>query len=756
MKLKQLFFSLLLIWTTITLGAQSGPSLADYKRADRFQRDYFRSKVHNVQITPNWFADSTGFWYEIAGKDTRTFRRVDFPILESQPAFDHEKLAAALQKSFDLQVAATNLPLRNLTFKGKDTLEFRIEEQGYSVSLKTFAASKKTPESRPARNEFEVQSPDGKWIAFSRDYNLYLRSTVTGEETPLSQNGQKGYEYASYYGWGDIIEGENGTRPRRFTATWSPDSKMILTSICDTRVAQKMYLLDWSVDTLYRPKLLGYYRGSPGDSTVVYIKPVLFEVENRHEIAVDIQPLPHFASVSLRWLGNDRLVGHYWQRGYKQLNFVQVEAASGAVKNLYTEASATSVNNAFYVFRLLEKAGKILFTSEQSGWNHLYLLDIPSGQCTQLTRGEFMVNDLVFVDEQRQRIYFTAMGKEPGRNIYLQQLYQIDFAGKETQLLTPENAHHIVQFSPDGRYFVDNYSTVTQATVTVLRSTDNRQARIELAKADATELFAMGWRAPETYIVPGADGESPVYCAIWKPTNFDPARSYPIIESVYTGPFTFRYPRSFAQGLVGNHQALAELGFVVITIDGRGSAGRSKAFRDYSYKRLGFSLEDHVFAIRTLAQQHSWLDAGRVGIFGHSAGGYDAARALLQYHDLYKVAVSSAGDHDHRMEKAWWPEMYMGWPVDSAYHLQSNITMAANLQGKLLLVHGGIDENVNPSATFKLSEALIKANKDFDLLIIPSQRHGFGGLYNDYFNKKRMNYFVEHLLGAIPIWDYEN
>ncbi len=753
--MKPIFFILFTCFYFSLFAQNATVTTADYQRAESFLRDNFRNKVYNVNVTPRWFADSTGFWYEIEGKDSKAFRRIDFPKMEAKPAFDQERLAQALNQTFDLQVVANNLPLENVDFEGKDTLEFSIKDQRYTANLKTFTVAKKEREPRPERNEFESKSPDGKWIAFSKHYNLYIRSSETGEEIQLSTAGQRHYEYASDYGWGDIIEGEDGERPQRFRASWSPDSKMILSNICDTRMARKMYMLDWSVDSLYRPRLLGYYRGSPGDSAMVYYKPVLFDIEQRKEIPVDITPRVHIVSPSLRWMPDSKqLIGSVRERGYKKLEYFQVDALNGKVKNIYTETSETSVNDAFYQYRLLEKLNKIIFSSEMSGWNHLYLLDIQTGKYTQLTKGKYLVNDIVRVDEVNKIVYFTAMGKEPERNIYLQHLYSVDFEGKEVKLLTPENAHHIISFSPDGKYFVDNFSTVTLPTVTLLRSTTNPKIKLELSLADASELFATGWRAPETHIIIADDGESDIYCALWKPTNFDPSKSYPVIDYSYTGPFTFRYPRSFSNGLAGTDQALAELGFIVIHIDGRGSAGRSKAFRDYSYKRLGYGLSDHVYAIKELAKQHSWLDTTRVGIFGHSAGGYDAARGMLLFPDFYKVAVASSGDHDHRMEKAWWPEMYMGWPVDTAYHNQSNITNAGNLKGKLLLVHGGIDENVNPSATFKLSEALIKADKDFDLLIIPSQRHGYSGKYGDYFTKKRWNYFVEHLLGADPIWDF--
>ena len=572
---------ILFIGLFFSLNGQNEPLTSDdYQRAQLFLQDHFQQKVHNAFVTPTWFADSTGFWFTLSAKGTRKFQRVDFPEMNPIEAFDHQRLATALNNGFDLEVREDSLPINNLIFQGTDSLDFRIKNQAYVADLKTYQLNQKDPQ-RNRSNALESESPDGKWVAFCKDYNLFIRSTESGEEIQLSKDGKRHYEYASYYGWGDIMVGEDGKRPERFSVSWSPDSKKILASIVDTRVAEKMYMLDWSVDSLYRPRLLGYYRGSPGDSTMVYLKNVLFDIESRKEISVDIPPKAHIITPSLRWMPkSDRLVGRHYQRGYKRRDYVEVEASTGKARMFYFESSKTSVNNAFDEYRLLGDLNKVLFSSEMSGWNHLYILDVKTGTYKALTSGEYMINNLVHVDEKKEIIYFTATGKENGRNIYLQHLYSVDFNGKKMQLLTPENAHHEVSFSPDGQYFVDNFSTVTQPTITLLRKTSQPDQKTELSKADANELLATGWKTPETHILKAEDGVSDIYCAVWKPTNFDPKLNYPVVEYSYTGPFTFRYPRSFRQGLSGTNQSLAELGFIVITIDGRGSAGRSKAFRD--------------------------------------------------------------------------------------------------------------------------------------------------------------------------------
>jgi dipeptidyl-peptidase-4 len=436
-------------------------------------------------------------------------------------------------------------------------------------------------------------------------------------------------------------------------------------------------------------------------------------------------------------------------RGFQNIAIHTFDLKTEKLQTIYSESSTTNIDN--FTYELAEKSGYMFYLSEKSGWRQLYSLNLKTKEEQSITNGAYYVNSIERIDEENQKIYFLASGKEKGRNPYYQHLYSISFSGKNLKLLTNENRNHQVSISPDGNYIFDNFSTVNIPTTTVLRNSMTGEILKDLGNADATGL--KNWCPPEIFTAIARDGKTTIYGALWKPTNFDSTKHYPVIEMSYTGPHTQVFPTNYSMAL--SLQSYAELGFVVVAIDGLGSSGRSKEFHNYSYKNLGGNLEDHVGAIKQLGRRNSWVDTTRVGIFGHSAGGYDAGHAVLAYPDFYKVAVASSADHDHRMEKAWWPEMYMGWPVDSAYHLQSNITMAGNLKGKLLITHGGIDENVNPSATFKLAEALIKADKQFDMLILPSQRHGYRDDHLKYFTKVRWNYFVEHLRGVEPIWDFK-
>lgn len=753
MKRTYLLFILIFLGFSLVRLVQAQEQLpeTDYERAVSFLwRNVNNKKAFNLNVIPNWFPDSTGFWYIVQDKNAKSYMKVEFTDLKPVKWFDHEKLAVVLENEMEEKVKASDLPISLLKYVDKNKIKFSANNQKYILDLSSYHIQIDEEKDDKANTE-EIKSPDGKWIAYSKDYNLFVKSVETGEAKQLTSVGKKNYEYASYYGWDDIMEGEGENRPFHFSVSWSPDSKWISTNICDLRSANKMYLLNWSIDSLYRPKLLSYYRGSPGDTNMVYMIPVLFEIESGREIHPDLPRNTHINNVSMQWSDSgDFLYADYATRGYQNQYVLSLDMRTLKMDTLIHEQSKTNIDN--FVYNISDEI--IGFISERSGWRQIYLLDLKSKAITHLAEGEYYVNNIEYFDKNKGDVYFTASGKEEAVNPYQRYLYKYSIPDNKLILLTPEDLNHEIRFSPNGKYFTDSYSSAQQPPTFVLREAETGKILLELAKADLSGLYALNWEPPIQFKAIARDGETEIFGALWKPSNFDPNKKYPIIDHSYTGPHIQMFPRYFSRVLSINNQALAELGFVVMMVDGMGSSGRSKAFHDVSYKSLGMNLTDHVLAIKQLGDKYSWIDIDRVGIFGHSAGAYDAAHALLQFPDFYKVGVASSGDHDHRMEKAWWPEMYMGWPVDSAYHKQSNITMAGNLKGKLLLVHGGIDENVNPSATFKLADALVKADKEFDLLIFPSQRHGYRGDFADYFTKKRWNYFAEHLLGKKPLWEY--
>ncbi len=735
----------------VTIAGAQKVTRQNYKDAVSYMYANYNNKTaFNLFTNVNWFEDDSGIWFVDYNKEGATYKTVHFKNKKVKELFDHNKLAASLSTFLQKEANPAKLQLRNIKKRNSTSFTCTVDNKNIQFDLKNYRI-KKFEKKNENPNPHESISPDGKWVAYTRNYNLFIKSTDTNEIHQLSTKGKRGYEYASRYGWYDKMEGENGERPKRFYVNWSEDSKWIATNIVDTENAEKMYLLDWSIDSLYRPKLLSYYRGSPGDTAMVHLKPVFFNIETKKEVKSTLPRGTHINSVNVSWTKESgKLLANYAERGFLKEYVKLVDLKNNTEHTLIKETSDTGIDN--FEYRAIEEKGKIIFLSERSGWRQLYISDVKTNKTKPLTTGNFYINSIQYIDAKNEVIYFMASGKEQGNNPYHQQLYKINFNGK-LKLLTPEKTHHIVNFSKTGDYFADNCSTIEIPTKTFLRRAEDGKIIAELTKADISQAISKGYKTPEIFSTVGKDGKTRIYGALWKPTHFNPSKKYPVIDHTYTGPHTQMFPKSFDR--VFANQSLAELGFIVISVDGLGSSGRSKEFHDHSYKNMGNNLQDHVLVIKYLAKKYPWIDVAKAGIFGHSAGGFDTGRALLAFPDFYKVGVASSADHDFRMEKAWWPEMYQGWPVDKTYHEVSNITNAGNLKGKLLIVHGGIDENVNPSASFKLAEALVKADKDFDLLILPGQRHGYRGKARLYFIKKRWNYFVEHLLQSKTIWNFQ-
>ncbi|MES2794560.1 MAG: prolyl oligopeptidase family serine peptidase [Bacteroidota bacterium] len=749
--LKLFFLIVFTLFLTIKTEAQSIQK-EDYDRAVAFlSKNLFNKKVFNTNIQPIWFKDSSGVGFITQNKLQKTYNKISWATNKIEPWFDQERLAKELKSKFKTDFDAKALTIQNVQGNNANSIEFSLNNANYKLDLKTYEI---TEVSKLVQDRLTSKSPNGKWVAYTEKYNLFIKSTADNSIKQLSKKGERLYEFGTYYGWSDIIEGENGERPKRFRVSWSPDSKFIQTYITDMRNAEKMYLLNWGIDSLYKPKLLSYYRGSPGDTNMVKMTPVFYNIETGDEYIKHQAISTHTNPTNYEWARESGII--YQEnalRGYQSVELHRCDLNKKTEELLYRETSKTNIDN--YNSTIIEEWGKAIITSERDGWKQLYLLDLKDKSLTALTAGNYYIDQILQVNKEKKYLLFTASGKETNRNPYYNHLYKLNLADKKVSLLTPENLNHDISVSPDGTFFTDNMSAMDQPTTTVLKNHLGKPIAITLGKTDISGLDSMKYIHPESFTAVARDGITTIYGAIWKPTQFDTSKKYPVIDQSYTGPHTYMYPRSFVSGMARSNQSLAELGFIVITVDGMGTANRSKAFHNVSYKNMGKNLEDHRLAILQLGKKYTWIDTTKVGIFGHSAGGFDAGHAVLEYPDFYKVSVASSADHDFRMEKDWWPEMYMGWPVDSTYQKVSNITMASKLKGKLLIAHGGIDENVNPSATFKLAEALIKNNKEFDMLILPSQQHGYQGLYNNYFTKKKWNYFVEHLRGVKPIWDFE-
>ncbi|SFU13344.1 Prolyl oligopeptidase family protein [Algoriphagus locisalis] len=753
--MKQGFFiASFLLFTVFTFTDSSFAQITEdtYHKAEYFLSGNIQKEVYHLDVIPNWLDDKKSFWHQTYTEDGKRFFHTAIEKGETKEAFDHTELAKLLSEKSGETIDPNSLPFSRIQLKADGSLSFEWNNKSWTFADGTLESKRNSSDSRDRSVSI---SPDGNWKAYVRNFNLFVENLETGEEVQLSYDGNKDYEYASYWGWSDMVLGENGERPPHFTVNWSPDSKKIQTQIVDLRLAEKMLLLDNSQDDKFRPQLMAYYRASPGDTTVVMYTPVLFDLETKETTKFQGLSLPHFIGMNFNWDSkSENLYGTYIERGFKSFDLIEINADSREIRKVYSESSTTHINNN-NIFRRLDN-GQFILGTEKSGWNQLYLMDWKTGKLVnRITSGDYVVKSLLSIDEENEVVYFEAAGKEKDVNPYYSFVYRVNFDGTGLELLTPENAFHDISYRNGNNYFVDNYSTVDQPTVSIVRELKTGKIVHEVSTADISNLTEKGYQSPKQFTATAKDGKTIIYGIYYVPTDFSSKKKYPIIDYTYSGPHTDITPKTFKAGLIGLQQPMAELGFVVVTVDGLGTNGRGKAFNDVSYNNLGDGTTDHVLAIKELASKNKFMDVDKVGIFGHSAGGYDAGRAMLLHSDFYKVGVASAGDHDHRMEKAWWPEMYMGYPVGDFYHMQSNITNAANLKGHLLLAHGGIDENVNPSATFKFAEALINAGKDFDLFIWPSRNHSFGRTDGDYFTKKRWDYFIEHLMGEKPIRHYQ-
>ena len=604
----------------------------------------------------------------------------------------------------------------------------------------TAAPAKKRPAPAPSRSprpprssSASSRSPDDKSTPLIKDHNVYLR-TGDGKEVALTTDGTPEDRY-------------DGGIHR------SPDSKYFV--VMRTRRGQehKVHVIESSPRDQVQPKLHTYNYLKPGDRITVS-KPHLFDVAARKHVPVSDALFPHPWSIrDLRWSADSkRFTFMYNQRGHQSLRLLAIRAADGSVRPLIDETSKTFVHySGKYFFRWFHETSELLWMSERDGWNHLYLFDAKTGKVkNQITKGKWVVRGVDRVDTQKRQIWFRAGGIHPGRDPYYIHYARVNFDGSGLTVLTRGDGTHDITYSPDRRFFLDRYSRVDLPPVTELRRTSDGKLVCPLERADSTELLKTGWKPPIRFTAKGRDGETDIYGVIFRPTKFDPKGNtkYPVIERIYAGPQGSYVPKSFRS--YHTAQTMAELGFVLVQIDGMGTNYRSKKFHDVCWKNLADAgLPDRVLWIKAAAARYPYMDATRVGICGGSAGGQNAAAAVMTHGDFYKVAVADCGCHDNRMDKIWWNEQWMGWPVGPEYAANSNVTLAKGLRGKLLLIVGELDRNVDPASTMQVAGALIKADKDFDLLVIPGVGHG-AAHKTSYGRRRHADYFVRHLLGVEP------
>lgn len=737
----------------------------DYARAERFLGAHTAPLVTGTAGRPTWMEDGR-FWYRATVPGGAAFFVVDPARRTREALFDQTRLASALAAASGGTVEAGRIPPFELARDGR-AITVRAQNRQWRCDLQAYTCAPAEAASAPNAPENSSVSPDGKKAAFIRDYNLWEKDLTTGAETQLTFDGQRDFGYGTNNaGW---VHGEDPV------LTWSPDSRQIATFQHDARGTSDMYLVSTNVG---EPRLDAWKYPLPGDSVIFRIHRVVIRRgdDGRPQVVRFNMPAdPHRSTVSdhvqcgggtvcdLQWYPDGSKVAFVSSsRDHRTAWFRVADARTGEVRTLFEERSNTQIGDAAFnesLWRVLPRSNELIWWSQRDNWTHLYLYDLNTGRLKNpITRGEGNVTEIVRVDEQARAIYFMAQGREAGRDPYFQHLYRVGFDGRGLTLLSPEAANHTVTVSPDGRWFVDTYSTPDTPPVTVLRDLRGRVVQT-LERADISRLLATGWRPPTPIRMKGRDGTTDIYGLMYTPSTLDSTRTYPIVNQIYPGPQVGSVgSRSFSPAR-GDNQALAELGFIVVQIDGMGTPGRSKAFADAYYGNMNDNtLPDQVAGMRELARRHRFIDIDRVGIWGHSGGGFATATAMFMHPDFFDVGVSQSGNHENRNYEDDWGERYHGLLVRNGstdnYAEEANQTHAANLRGKLLLAHGAMDDNVPPYNTYLVADALIKAGKDFDLIIFPQARHGYGA-DNNYMMRRRWDYFVRHLMGAEPPKEYQ-
>ncbi|MEX2661032.1 MAG: DPP IV N-terminal domain-containing protein [Vicinamibacterales bacterium] len=767
-------FSVLLVavGTLVPAPVAAQATIADYQRAMGLREKYSDLALHTADA-PRWIEQTNRFYYRRTVKGGHEWMLVDGGTREKQPAFDHARLAAAITAATKAKASAVELPFNNFTFEDNGrAIEFTLtagpggagrgagrgaaagapSAPPWRCSLETYTCRQQPPRAGggqcggggrgggglagPVRAEFNIngadprRSPDGTFEALVRNYNLAIREVGQRDVTILTTDGSEG----GYFDPESIA--------------WSPDSQTI--AVYRVRPGHRRYVhfVQSSPEDQLQPKHSTMQYAKPGDVLDVEV-PVLFHVATKTRLDVENSLFPNaYDNSRLNWRKDSTAVTfEYNQRGHQVFRVIEVDAASGKPRAVISEEPKTFFTYSGKKFRQdLEETGEVIWMSERDGWNHLYLFDSRTGAVkNQITTGAWPVRSVVSVDEKARQIYFGASGMYEGKDPYFVHYYRINLDGTGLVTLTPAEGNHTASFSPDRSVLVDTYSRVDRAPVTELRSGKDGSLLATLESGDITALQAAGWKAPEVFSAKGRDGTTDIWGLIYRPTNFDPALKYPVIENIYAGPHSSHVPKNF--GAYNQMQAQAEIGVIVVQVDGMGTSNRSKAFHDVAWQNLkdaGFP--DRIAWHTAVAAKYPYYDITRVGIYGTSAGGQNSLGALLFHPEFYKAAVSSAGCHDNRMDKIWWNEQWMG-TLGEHYAASSNVDHAHLLRGKVLLVVGEMDSNVDPASTYQVVDKLIEHNKEFDLLVIPGAGHTNGGAYGEH---KRFDFFARHLLDVKP------
>jgi dipeptidyl aminopeptidase/acylaminoacyl peptidase len=660
-----------------------------YKEASRLD-SLAKNAILKGNIRAHWQADNKTFWYRnVLADSSREYWQVDARTGVKTKITDTTKLVPSKDNG--------------IIYGG---IKSRWERQRPSDSL----------------------SPDKQWVAYVKAGNVFLRATQGGEVVQYTSSGDTTNPYGHIQ--------------------WSPDSKHLVVFHVFPVEEKPVYYVLSSTDTSFRGVLKSHEYAQPGDAFTGY-EMFTINVIDKKAVKVETELYNFLDYPWIHWRTNDNNFFTFEKadRGHQRYRIIEANASTGATRNLIDEQTKTFIFESRIFSWYTAKTNEIIWSSEKDGYNHLYLVDaVKGGVKNAITRGNWVVRKVDSIDETKRVIWFQASGMNTGEDPYNIHYYRIGFDGKNLVSLTPANASHYCTFSPDRQYYIDNYSRPDLPAVTELRRTADGKLISEIERADISAYLKLGIRIPEVFVAKGRDGSTDIWGIVCRPPNFDSTKMYPVIENIYAGPQDAFVPKRFMN--YGEMQSMAALGFIVVQCDGMGTANRSKAFHDVCWQNLADAgLPDRILWIKALAKKYPYIDTARVGLYGTSAGGQNSAGALLFHPDFYKAAVSSCGCHDNRIDKQWWNEQWMGYPVGPHYGAQSNITNAAKLQGNLLLIVGEADNNVPPESTLRFASALIKAGKVFDLLVIPGMGHSDGGAYG---RLRKRDFFVKHLLNVEP------
>ena len=733
-----LFFLVAGLSQTQTCFAQG--TKADYQRANGLWQKS-KNKVFQREVEAHWYGDGL-FWYrnDLSG-GRKEFVQVNASRGVKKAAFNHKALAKALKKASGEEVDAKALPFGEILIEG-EKISFNAFKSGWvwrmdlpklekteSVDVPKIGKEPKYSTNGPGAYRGKT-SPNGKWTVLVEGYNLWLKEKDNDEKKQISFDGKAGDDYTQVY--------------------WAGDSLRFVGLRRKAGDSRKVYMVESSPKDQLQPKLHNYNYLKPGDK-VSESKPVLLHVDGGKAIAIDDGLFKDaFSNGRWRWTKDSHeFTFLHNQRGHQSLRVIGVDGVTGKTRVIAGDTAETFVHYSGKTFTYpLDETGEMIWMSERSGWNHLYLYDTLTGKVKNaITKGKWVLRKVLRVDVEKRQVWFTMSGYHQGQDPYHIHYARVNFDGSGFTVLTDGDGTHSVKWSPDGEYFVDSYSRIDMAGITELRRARDGRKLCLLEKADMRALVKTGLGKVERFVAKGRDGKTDIWGIIVRPTNFDKKKTYPVIEYIYAGPHNSFVPKKFYPYL--NIQAMADVGFIVVQIDGMGTSNRGKVFHDVCWQNLGDSgFPDRILWMKAAAKKFKQMDLSQVGIYGGSAGGQSSTRALLAFGDFYKAAVSDCGCHDNRMDKMWWNEQWMGYPIGPHYKEQSNVTQAHRLQGKLMLVVGELDRNVDPASTMQVVNALVKADKDFDLLVVPGGGHGV--CERPYGKRRRRDFFVRHLLGVEP------